>query len=66
MLVGWWFLRFLASCSGLLGSFVDLMHDVVKEALAEGADEGIIAEAVQRKSGWLHIQGALETGILSF
>jgi len=34
------------------------MHETVKNALKEGVDETVAAEALQRKSGWMHIQGA--------
>jgi hypothetical protein len=39
--------------------FLGLMHEVVRAVLVEGADQGIQAEAAQRGSGWLHIQGHL-------
>jgi len=35
--------------------FLDLMHESIKKALTEGADETIIAEATQRGEGWMHI-----------
>ena len=44
---------------GPKAQFIDLLHDTVRTALADGADEVIVAEASQRGSGWLHIQGEL-------
>ena len=40
-----------------LARFIELMHDAIRAALADGADESVLAEAIQRGSGWLHIQG---------
>ncbi len=39
--------------------FLRLMHETVKNALKEGVDETVAAEALQRKSGWMHIHGGL-------
>lgn len=38
-------------------SFIDILHSSVRKALEKGLDESIKSEAVQRGSGWLHING---------
>jgi len=35
--------------------FIELMHETIKKALSEGADEALTAEAAQRGGGWIHI-----------
>ncbi|CCA67401.1 hypothetical protein PIIN_01232 [Serendipita indica DSM 11827] len=35
--------------------FLELMHDTIKKTLQDGGDEFVNAEAVNRKSGWMHI-----------
>jgi hypothetical protein len=40
-------------------AFVDLLHDTVKAALIEGADEEMVKDASRRQEGWIHVQGEL-------
>lgn len=41
----------------LLDSFIDILHSSIKKALEKGVDESVKSEAVQRDSGWMHING---------
>lgn len=49
----------LTDTGKFIALFLNLMHEAIKQALKDEADEAISAEAVQRQSGWLHIQGKL-------
>jgi len=39
-------------------SFIDILHSSIRNALEKGRDESVRSEAVQRESGWLHINDA--------
>ena len=38
-------------------AFVEILHSSIRKALEKGVDESVKSEAVQRQSGWLHING---------
>lgn len=39
-------------------SFVSILHSSIRSALEKGRDESIKNEALQRESGWMHVNGA--------
>lgn len=40
-----------------IDSFLEVLHTAIRKALESGSDESINAEASQRASGWLHVNG---------
>lgn len=39
--------------------FLDVLHTAIRKGLDSGRDEWVTAEATQRESGWLHLNGTV-------